>query len=87
MALPLVFSLPAVAQHLMERAQDEGMRQAREAEQKQPSRDHIKQAREARERKGMATDPNGHTGSATTGMAPSDRMGDGNNAKGAKTGK
>jgi hypothetical protein len=87
LTLPLAFSLPAVAQHLMERAQDEGMRQAREAERQQPSRDHVKQAREARDRKGLGVDLNRGTRSATTGAAPSDRMSGSGNAKGAKSGK
>jgi peptidoglycan hydrolase-like protein with peptidoglycan-binding domain len=53
LALPLAFSLPAVAQHLMEQAQDEGMRQAQAAGQKQLSRDQIKQAQAALDQKGF----------------------------------
>jgi peptidoglycan hydrolase-like protein with peptidoglycan-binding domain len=53
LALPLAFSLPAVAQHLMERAQDEGMRQAQEALRKKLSPDQIKQVQEALEQKGF----------------------------------
>ncbi len=53
LALPLAFSLPAMAQHLMEQAQDEGMRQAQEAGRKQLSRDQIKQVQQALDQKGF----------------------------------
>jgi len=53
LALPLAFSLPAVAQHLIERAQDEGMRQARDAGQKLLSPAQIKQVQEALDQKGF----------------------------------
>jgi hypothetical protein len=67
LALPLVLSLPAVAAGLMERAQDEGMRQAQEASRKQVGTDHNrKQLGAAQSRHGSTT------GAATTGAAPSE---------------
>ncbi len=56
-ALPLASSLPAVAQqHLMERAQDERMRQAQQAPnggQNRLSQDQIKQVQQALDQKGF----------------------------------
>jgi hypothetical protein len=78
LALPLVFSLPAVAAGLMERAQDEGMRQAQEASRKQLGADQNRHDRT--------------NGAATTGAAASVRIGsqaqspksDSDDAKGQK---
>jgi|HubBroStandDraft_6_1064221.scaffolds.fasta_scaffold244065_2 peptidoglycan hydrolase-like protein with peptidoglycan-binding domain len=53
LALPLVCSLPAAAQHLMEQAQDEGLRQAQAAGQKQLSPDQIKQVQQTLDEKGF----------------------------------
>ena len=53
LALPLICSLPTAAQHLMEQAQDEGMRQAQAADQKQLSPDQIRQVQEALDQKGF----------------------------------
>jgi peptidoglycan hydrolase-like protein with peptidoglycan-binding domain len=53
LALPFILSLPAAAQHLMEQSQDEGMRQAQAAGQKQLSPDQIKQVQQALEEKGF----------------------------------
>jgi peptidoglycan hydrolase-like protein with peptidoglycan-binding domain len=51
-ALPLAFSLPAVA-GLMEQAQQEGFRQAQSATQRKLSPDQIKQVQEALDQKGF----------------------------------
>jgi hypothetical protein len=60
--LPLALSLPAVAAGLMERAQDEGMRQAQEASKKQVTADQNK--------RGSKT-----SSAVTTGAAPSEPSG------------
>ncbi|HLH87093.1 MAG TPA: peptidoglycan-binding domain-containing protein [Xanthobacteraceae bacterium] len=53
LALPLAFSLPAVAAGLMEQAQQEGFRQAREASHRKLSPDQIKQVQEALDQRGF----------------------------------
>ena len=53
LALPLALSLPAAAAGLIERAQDEGFRQAQQASQSKLSPDQIKQVQEALDQKGF----------------------------------
>src|ERR1700722_6139949 len=53
LALPLICSLPASAQRLMEQAQDEGMRQAQAASQKHLSPGQIRQVQQALDEKGF----------------------------------
>ena len=64
LALPLAFSLPAMAAGLIERAQDEGMRQAQEASRKHVGADKQLGASRARQ--------DSTTGAAPSGAAPSD---------------
>lgn len=67
LALPLAFSLPAVAAGPMEQAQQEGFRQAQAASQRKLSPDQIKQVQEALEQKGFHVGrPDGVMGRDTT---------------------
>jgi peptidoglycan hydrolase-like protein with peptidoglycan-binding domain len=52
-ALPLAFSLPAMAAGPMEQSQNEGFRQAQAASQRKLSPDQIKQVQEALDQKGF----------------------------------